>query len=686
MADLNRKRNIGIIAHIDAGKTTVTERILYYTHKQHKMGEVHEGTATMDWMQEEQERGITITDAATTCYWHNHEINIIDTPGHVDFTIEVERALRVLDGAIGVFCGVAGVQAQSETVWRQAKKYRVPRLAFINKLDRVGADFCRVLGDIERRLDASVFAIQIPWIQGSDFSGVIDLVVMKALRFDEKSLGEKIDILDIPEDHKDKAFEYRHRLLEKLADYDETVMRKFLNNEEVSEDEIKKAVRHVTVENQGVPVLCGAALRNKGIQPVLDAVCDFLPAPVDLPPVRGHSPKKDREEVRECDPEGPFAALAFKVSGDVHGDLTYIRVYSGKVKQAKKVLNVNKGKKEAIPRIWRMHADAKEKMESAEAGDIVAVVGLKYTATGDTLSDAHQPIILERMDFPVPVISMAIEPRSAADKDKLINVLERLAKEDPTFEWRTDDEIGQTIISGMGELHLDVLKHRMLRDFNLQANVGKPQVAYKETLIGEAEADYRFVRQIGERQHYAYVVLKVGPLTDLHKPIVFENCVSKEKIPLEFIPAISEGAIGSAQGGVMTGYPMINIKISLVGGDFDPASSSEVAFSACASTAFHRAAQKAGVSLLEPVMRLEIVVPDEYFGDVMSDLGTRRGEISQVEVIQSKLKVIQVTVPLATMFGYSTAVRSLTQGRATFTMEPYKYVVAPPEIAKSLVI
>jgi len=697
MKNLRKRRNIGIVAHIDAGKTTITERILYYTHKQHKMGEVHEGTAAMDWMDEEQKRGITITDAATTCFWRGFQINIIDTPGHVDFTVEVERALSVLDGAIGVFCGVAGVQAQSETVWRQADKYNVPRIAFVNKLDRVGADFFRVLEDIESRLGARVFPLQIPWGKEAEFKGVIDLLKMKAITFDEKSLGEKVHEAEIPDAYRDEAERCRHALIEKIADHDESVMEKYVHDKEISPDEIRKALRRITIENIGVPVLGGAALRNKGVQPLLDAVCDYLPAPMEVSPVTGLNPRKNKQESRPCDPEGPLAALAFKIAGDMHGDLTYVRVYSGTLVPSVKILNVNKDKKEIPVRLWRMHANLREKIDRAEAGDIVAVVGLKYTVTGDTLTDTRHPILLERIDFPAPVVSMAIEPKSTAQRDKLVETLERLSKEDPTFEWRTDEETGQTIIAGMGELHLDVLKHRMLSDYKVQANIGKPGVAYKETIREVAEGEHRVVKQIGGRQHYAYVILRIEPHKDIRKPIVFESNVSKEKIPLAFIPFIRDGAFGAAQGGVLAGYPMINLKIALVGGDFDPATSSEAAFSEAAAVAFHRAAEKAGVTLLEPVMRLEIIVPDEYLGEIINDLGARRGEILSMKVIRAAVpygagvygegvyggggtKVIRAAVPLATMFGYATVIRSLSRGRASFTMEPHKYVEAPPEV------
>lgn len=676
-------RNIGIIAHIDAGKTTVTERILYYTGKGYKMGEVHEGTATMDWMIEEQQRGITITSAATTCEWLDHSINIIDTPGHVDFTAEVERSLRVLDGAIGVFCGVGGVEAQSETVWRQADKYRVPRLAFVNKLDRVGSDFYTVIKELEERLDAHPIPIQMPLGKEQDFRGVVDLIRMKVLTF-QGEYGEKVVEEEIPAEILAEANYRREEMIERLAEHSDSIMHRYVNGQTPTEEELYQALREATVQCAATPVLCGAAFKNKGIQPLLDAVVRFLPSPLDLPPVEGTHPKlKDKVLKRRPSPDEPFAGLVFKIFADPHGDLFYLRVYSGRLKSGQRVYNATKDKKESITRIFRMHANERTQIEAAYAGDIVAVVGPKFAVTGDTLCDERHPIVLERISFPQTVISMAIEPKTQADKDKLALVLQKLAKEDPTFDHRMDPETGQMIISGMGELHLEVLKNRMLRDFGLDANVGKPRVSYKETITRPSEAEAKFIKQTGGRGQYGHVVIRVEPYKG-ERPVEFENKIVGGAIPKEFIPAIEQGIMDTAKSGVVTGYPLINIKVTLLDGSYHEVDSSELAFTAAAAMALQEAVQKVGVELLEPIMKLEIAVPEQYLGEVIADLNSRRADITEM-IARGGMRIIHAKAPLAEMFGYATSLRSVTQGRATYTMEPCEYRIAPRQVYEKIV-
>ena len=683
MAEIGNKRNIGIIAHIDAGKTTLTERILYYTGRVYKIGEVDEGTATMDWQEEEQERGITITSAATTCDWRDCQINIIDTPGHVDFTVEVERSLRVLDGAVGVFCGVAGVQAQTETVWRQADRYHVPIIAFVNKMDRPGADFDECVSGIRDRLGANPIPLVIPWGQGNSFQGVIDLLEMKAIVWDEASLGQKFELIEIPESIRTLAEAHRHRIVEKVAELHEGIMAKFVHEEPISSQDLRAALRQLTISAKAVPVVGGAALRNKGVQPLLDAICWYLPSPLDMPPTRGVHPKKGLEVERRPSPDEPLSALSFKVASDIHGDLTYLRIYSGRLTSGSRVLNVTRDRKENVSRIWRMHADVREKIDEAVAGDIVAAVGLKFTSTGDTLADSHHPLILEKIEFPQPVISMTIEPKTSSDRDKLFQNLSRLAKEDPTFEWHTDAETSQVIISGMGELHLEVLEHRLLREFKLQVNVGKPRVAYKETIRKPAEAEGRFIRQTGGRGQYGVVRILVEPHKDPHHPVVFESKIRQGTIPKEYIPAVEEGVRSTAMGGVVSGYPLINIKVTLLDGAYHQVDSSEIAFNAAGSLALRQAVEEAGINLLEPIMRLEVVVPENYLGDCLGDLGSRRAEIRGTEV-RGKVRVLRAFVPLAEMFGYATVLRSLTQGRGSFTLEPFGYVSVPQHIFEAI--
>ena len=682
--DIKKIRNIGIMAHIDAGKTTVTERILYYTGKAYKMGEVDEGTATMDWMPEEQERGITITSAATTCYWQEHEINIIDTPGHVDFTAEVERSLRVLDGAVVVFCGVAGVQAQSETVWRQADRYQVPRICFVNKLDRIGADFFRTLEQIKTRLAAYPVPIQIPLGQAEKFAGVIDLIQMKAVIFDEESLGAKYEVVEIPPEDLPRAKEYREIMIERVAESVEWLMERFVEGEDISPQDIRRAIRQSTVGGRLTPVLCGAALRNKGIQPLLDAVCFYLPSPLDIPPVKGFHPKTQESLERQADPEESTASLVFKIASDRHGDLIYLRVYSGKFKAGQRLYNPKERRMEPISRMWSMHADSREPRQTASAGDMVAVAGPKFVITGDTLCDRHHPIILEKMHFPTTVINMAIEPRSAKDRDKLSQTLSRLAREDPTFEWHSDAETGQVIVSGMGELHLEVLKHRMLRDFHLDAKVGKPRVAYKETILKTVEAQGKYIKQTGGHGHYGDVRLRLEPYKgEVLVEVISE--ITKGEIPSRFIPAIEQGIKSTLSTAGLAGYPLINIKVSIIGGSYHAVDSSDVAFQAATIQALNKGVKKAGTTLLEPIMRFEVVVPTEYMGEVLNDLEMRRADINEMD-LRGNLRVIVGTVPLAEMFGYATALRSLSQGRATYIMEPFSYAPAPEKVYEALVI
>jgi elongation factor G len=686
--ELQKIRNIGITAHIDAGKTTVTERILYYAGKTYKMGEVHDGTAVMDFDPEEQQRGITIHAAATTLPWKGATINLIDTPGHVDFTIEVERSLRVLDGAVVVFCGVGGVEAQSETVWRQADRYGVPRLAFVNKLDRVGADWERVVQEIRRHLHEGAVPIQLPIGQGADFGGVIDLVRQRAIYY-RNELGTQFDETPIPTDMRDAVAAAREELIGKAGEFDDRLLEQYVHGREVTVEELKLAIRKGCIKVALVPILCGSALKNKGIQLLMDAAIDYLPSPLDRGAVKGHEVTRRGEDVEvqvEPDPEGPFAALVFKIAADAHGDLHWIRIYRGTLKTGTRVLNPARGVKENATRIWRMHAEERIREEEACAGDIVAVVGLKESVTGDTLCDTRHPVTMEKIGIPKTVISMAIEPRTSDDRQRLGEVLQILAREDPTFEYRVDAETGQTIIAGMGELHLEVLKNRMLRDFKLDAKVGRPRVAYRETIRGKAEAEGRFIRQTGGHGQYGVVEIRVEPRPshDLEEEAVtFVSRVKGGAVPEEFIPDVERGVREAAAAGIATGYPLIDIKVTLLDGKSHDTDSSEVAFEAAGSLALQAAVEKVGVHLLEPIMRLQVVAPNEYFGDITADLMSRRAEISATE-LKITTRVITAIVPLASMFGYATAVRSLTQGRATYSMEPSHYAVVPDDVAKTV--
>jgi elongation factor G len=681
---LGRTRNIGIMAHIDAGKTTTTERILYYTGKTYKLGEVHEGTAQMDWMVQEQERGITITSAATTCQWKDHWINIIDTPGHVDFTVEVERSLRVLDGAVAVFDAVAGVEPQSETVWRQADRYRVPRICFVNKMDRVGADFFRTVQMIEDRLHARPLVIQLPWGVEDSFAGVIDLVEMKGRRWISEK-GEEWEDTEIPEELRAEAAEWHHRLFEQLADHDEALMEKFVHEEEPGPHELRRAVRRATLAVEGTPVLCGTAFKNKGIQPLLDAIVDYLPSPQEVPPMEGQIPGGRDLQVRKAEDDEPFAALAFKVMSDPYvGRLTYFRVYSGSVRAGAHTYNSTKDRKERIGRILQMHANHREDMEAAFTGDIVAAVGLKHTSTGDTLCDPSNPIILESMSFPAPVISVAIEPKTKADQDKLTTALQRLADEDPTFLVKYDDETGQTIISGMGELHLDVLVDRLTREFNVAANVGKPQVAYRETIRRHVEkVEGRYVKQTGGHGQYGHVVMEFEP-TGPGGGYEFVNKITGGKIPNEYIPSVDQGIQEAMESGVLAGYPLVDLRAVLVDGSYHEVDSSEIAFKIAGQIALRDGARKAHPVLLEPVMQVEVVTPEDYMGDVLADLTSRRGKIERMDQ-RAASQVIRAHVPLAEMFGYATALRSKTQGRATYTMQFHSYQEVPVSVSEQIV-
>src|SRR2546427_1457394 len=682
---LARTRNIGIMAHIDAGKTTTTERILYYTGKTYKVGEVHEGTAVMDWMVQERERGITITSAATTCMWKDHWINIIDTPGHVDFTVEVERSLRVLDGAVAIFDAVAGVEPQSETVWRQADRYHVPRICFVNKMDRVGADFERTVQMIEDRLHATPLVIQLPWGVESSFVGVIDLIEMKGLRWAE-GMGESWETVDIPEDLRAQAAEWRHRLLAHLADHEPEVMEKYVHGGEPTSEELRRALRKATLEVTGTPVLCGSAFKNKAIQPLLDAVVALLPSPVDVPPVRGIDPETGEEAIREASDEEPFSALAFKIMSDPFvGRLTYIRVYSGILRTGAHVQNSTRDRKERIGRILQMHANHREDKEAAFTGDIVAVVGLKHTTTGDTLCDPANPVVLESMQFPTPVVSVAIEPKTKADQDKLSSALGRLADEDPTFVVKVNDETGQTLISGMGELHLEVLVDRLTREFNVGANVGKPQVAYRETIrkaLHKVEAKY--IRQTGGRGQYGHVVIDLEPLGS-GGGYEFVNKIVGGTIPREYIPSVDQGIQEAMESGVVAGYPMVDIRATLIDGSYHEVDSSEIAFKIAGQMAFREGARRGDPVLLEPVMEFEILTPEEFMGDVMGDVTSRRGRIEHIDE-RSGMRVIRVVVPLAELFGYATDLRSRTQGRASHTpMQLHAYQEVPAQISREIV-
>jgi elongation factor G len=669
------------MAHIDAGKTTTTERVLFYTGVTHRMGEVHDGQAVMDWMVQEQERGITITSAATTCFWRGHRINIIDTPGHVDFTIEVERSLRVLDGVVAVFDAVAGVEPQSETVWRQADRYKVPRLAFVNKMDRVGADLFRTLKMMRERLNANPVLLQLPLGEGTAFRGVIDLIANKAISYDEASLGLEFTVTEVPAEYRELAETQRVALLEALAEVDEEIMERYLADEPVEEDLIKRALRRGTISLQLVPVLCGSAFKNKGIQPLLDAVVDYLPSPVDIPPVQGLNPKGEVVE-RLASDEAPLAALAFKLLTDPYvGQLTFLRIYSGVLNSGSTVLNATKGVKERIGRLLKMHANKREETAAAYAGDIVAAVGLKNTGTGDTLTDERNPVILEALWIPEPVIDIAIEPKTKADQDKLGLALAKIAAEDPSFRVKTDPETGETIISGMGELHLEIIADRLTREFKVDARVGRPQVSYRETIVHEARAQGRFVRQSGGRGQYGDVWLELEPLP-AGSDLVFENKIVGGVIPKEFIPAVEKGVREAAATGIF-GYPMVDILIRLVDGSYHEVDSSERAFQIAGSMAFKEAARRAHPVLLEPVMSLEVVTPEEFVGEVLGELNARRGRITGMES-RGNIQVIQAQVPLATMFGYATALRSATQGRATFTMQFHHYEPVSANLAEEI--
>ena len=680
---IERTRNIGIMAHIDAGKTTTTERILFYTGRVHKMGEVHEGAATMDWMVQEKERGITITSAATTCFWRDHRINIIDTPGHVDFTVEVERSLRVLDGAVAIFCAVSGVEPQSETVWRQADKYHVPRIAYVNKMDRVGADFHNVIQMMKDRLGANPVAIQLPIGAEDSFRGMVDLIRNRAIIYVD-DLGTRSDETEIPAEMADQVAEFREKLIEAIVEHDEALMEKYFEGEELTVDELKRGLRKACLAGELIPVLCGSSFKNKGVQPLLDAIVDYLPSPADLPPVRGTHPDTGEEQVRELNDEAPFAALAFKIAADPFvGKLTFFRVYSGVLKAGSYVLNSSTGQKERIGRILFMHANHREEREEVHSGDIAAAVGLKATSTGDTLCAESHPILLEKLEFPDPVIDQAIEPKTKADQDKLALALQRLAEEDPTFQVRMDEETGQTIIRGMGELHLEIIVDRLLREFKVEANVGKPQVAYRETIRKAVKQEGKFIRQTGGRGQYGHVWLEVEP-NEPGGGFVFINKIVGGVVPKEYIPAVEAGIREAMESGVLAGYPMIDVKVTLFDGSYHEVDSSEMAFKIAASIGFKEAARKADPVLLEPIMKVEVVTPEDFMGDVVGDLNARRGRIEGMER-RANAQVIRALVPLASMFGYATDLRSLTQGRAVYTMHFSHYEEVPANIAQELV-
>jgi elongation factor G len=680
---MEKIRNIGIIAHIDAGKTTTTERILYYTGLTYKIGEVHEGTATMDWMEQERERGITITAATTTCFWHDYRINLIDTPGHVDFTIEVERSLKVLDGAVVVFDSVGGVEPQSETVWRQADRYGVPRIAFVNKMDRVGADFPRVFEQIRNRLNANPVLIHIPWFEGEQFKGIVDLIKMKLAVWDDDSLGSKYELVDIPEHLKEQASSSRENLIASVADMNEEIMANYLNGNPISEELIKKALRKATVEIKLIPVLCGAAFKNKGVQLLLDAVVDYLPSPLDLPPVKGVNPDNDEEEYRYPKDSDPFSALAFKIMTDPFvGQLTYLRVYSGKVISGSIVYNSTKRTREKIGRLVRMHANKREEIKEISAGGIAAAVGLKNTITGDTLCDENSPIVLESMYLAEPVISIAIEPKTKTDQERLGISLNKLTLEDPSFKVRYDDETGQTLISGMGELHLEIIVDRLRREFKVDANVGKPQVAYRETITSPAQAEGKFIRQTGGRGQYGHVKIKVEP-RERGKGFEFVDEIKSGAIPREYIPAVEKGIKEALETGVLAGYPVVDVAVRLYDGSYHEVDSSELAFKIAASMAFKDAVRRAAPVILEPIMKVEVVVPEDFMGVVIGDLSSRRGKIHGTE-LRGGMQAIRSEVPLSEMFGYATNLRSLTEGRGLFTMEFSHYANLPEMISQGI--
>ncbi|MCB0218768.1 MAG: elongation factor G [Chrysiogenetes bacterium] len=682
---IDRYRNIGIMAHIDAGKTTTTERILYYTGISHKIGEVHDGAATMDWMEQEKERGITITSAATTCFWKDHRVNIIDTPGHVDFTIEVERSLKVLDGAVGVFCSVGGVEPQSETVWRQADRYKVPRMAFVNKMDRIGADFFNVVGEIEERLGHRPLVLQIPIGAEDQFEGSVDLVTMKAHTYGSEDLGATVIEGEIPANLADQAKEYREKMLETLSDFDDTFAEKFLEGHEFSVDEIRQTIRNVTINIKAIPVLCGTAFKNKGVQDLLDAVIWYMPAPVDVPAIKGTDVDDPEKEItRKASDEEPFAALAFKIMTDPFvGQLTFFRVYSGVMEAGSYILNSSSGKRERVGRILQMHANKREEIKEVRAGDIAAAVGLKTTITGHTLCDEKSPVILESMEFPEPVISIAIEPKTKGDQEKLGVSLQKLALEDPSFRVKSDEETGQTIISGMGELHLDIIKDRLLREFKVDANVGKPQVAYREAIRKKVEVEHKYAKQSGGRGQFGHVHIRLEPL-EPGGGYEFVDEIKGGVVPREYIPAVRKGCEEAMNRGVYAGYPMVDVKVSLFDGSYHEVDSSEMAFKIAGSMAFKEGALKAGPVIMEPVMAVEVVCPEEFMGTIIGDLNGRRGQIKGTRQ-RSNMQVIDADVPLGEMFGYATDVRSATQGRATYTMQFSHYADVPKSIADEIV-
>ena len=680
---LEKTRNIGIMAHIDAGKTTTTERILYYTGVNYKLGETHEGTATMDWMEQEQERGITITSAATTCFWKDHRINIIDTPGHVDFTVEVERSLRVLDGSVTVLCAKGGVEPQSETVWRQADHYHVPRMIYVNKMDIMGADFFNVLRMIDERLKCNAVPIQLPIGKEADFRGIVDLVEMNAdVYYDE--MGKDMRVEEIPADMMDLAQEYRQKLLEAISMFDDEIMEMYLEGQDIPTDRIRSAIRKATVAVEMIPVTCGTSYRNKGVQKLLDAIVDYMPAPTDVPPIQGVNPKTDAEEERKSDDAAPFAALAFKIMTDPYvGRLSFFRVYSGTLNTGSAVLNSTKGQRERMGRILQMHANHREDIETVYSGDIAAAVGLKHTTTGDTLCDEKHPIILESMEFPEPVIRVAIEPKTKVGQEKMTVALMKLAEEDPTFKTYTDEETGQTIIAGMGELHLEIIVDRLLREFKVEANVGAPQVAYKETIKKAVDQDTKYARQSGGKGQYGHVKIHVEP-NEPGKGYEFVNALVGGAIPKEYVPAVDAGIQGAMLSGVLAGYPVVDVKVTLYDGSYHEVDSSEMAFKIAGSMAFKEACQKAGATLLEPIMKVCVIVPDEYMGDVIGDLNSRRGQIQGFEA-RAGAQQIDAFVPLAEMFGYATDLRSRTQGRGQYTMEPSHYIEIPKNIQEKII-
>ncbi len=681
--ELKDTRNIGIMAHIDAGKTTTTERILFYTGVNHKIGEVHDGAATMDYMEQEQERGITITSAATTCFWKNHRINIIDTPGHVDFTVEVERSLRVLDGAVAVFSAVDGVQPQSETVWRQADKYNVPRIAFFNKMDRTGANFEMCVDDIKKKLGGNGIPIQLPIGAEDNFEGIIDLITEKEYLFKDDTMGASYDIKDVRPELKDAVEEARHNLIEAVVETDDELMEKFFADEPITEEELKRALRKATIEGIVVPVTCGTAFKNKGIQPLLDAIVEYMPSPLDIPSITGVNPKNDAEEVRHPSDDEKFSALAFKIVTDPFvGRLSFFRVYSGKLQKGSYVLNSTKGKKERMGRLLLMHANKREEIDEVYTGDIAAAVGLKDTGTGDTLCDEQAPIILENMEFPDPVISVAVEPKTKADQEKMGTALSKLAEEDPTFVVTANQETGQTVISGMGELHLEIIVDRMKREFKVEANVGKPQVAYRETILGNSDVEEKYIKQSGGRGQYGHVKIKVEPNKD--KGYEFINEITGGVIPREYIPAVDKGVQEALEAGVVAGYPVQDIKVTLYDGSYHEVDSSEMAFKIAGSMAVKKAMRQAQAILLEPIFKVEVTTPEEYMGDVIGDLNSRRGQVSGMND-RNNAKIIDAHVPLSEMFGYATDLRSKTQGRASYSMEFEKYVQVPKNISDKVV-